>query len=87
MTLERFFLDTAFAQALLNHGDAYHARANTLFQRVQHAEIWTTEAILVEIGNALGGINRTAAVSTLIYATGILKFMLFLLILTFYSVH
>jgi predicted nucleic acid-binding protein len=64
MTNERIFLDTVFVQALLNRRDQYHSRAKALMDRVRGAsDIFVTEAILVEIGNALASINREGAVS------------------------
>ena len=63
MSNERLLLDTAFIKALLNRNDQYHAIAQKLFPRVQAAtEVWITEAVLLEVGNALGAINREAAV-------------------------
>ena len=63
MKRERLFLDTAFIQALLNVRDAYHPKALELFPRVRNAaEIWITEAILTEVGNACSGMNRKDAV-------------------------
>ncbi len=63
MSNERLFLDTAFIQALLNPRDDYHNQAKQLFPRVRAAsEIWITEAIFLEVGNALSGFNRDAAV-------------------------
>ncbi|MBW4694778.1 MAG: PIN domain-containing protein [Lyngbya sp. HA4199-MV5] len=60
---ERLFLDTAFIQALLNPRDDYHSQAKTLFPRIRTAsEVWITEAILVEVGNALSTFNRNGAV-------------------------
>lgn len=59
----RIFLDTVFVQALLNRRDQYHDQAKALLNRVRTAfEIWVTEAVLVEIGNALSSINRRGAV-------------------------
>ncbi|MCY2955306.1 MAG: PIN domain-containing protein [Planctomycetota bacterium] len=59
----RAFIDTAFVQALFNRADQHHARASQLAVRLPDAdELWTTEAVLVEIGNALSGTNRRAAV-------------------------
>ncbi|MCU0568690.1 MAG: hypothetical protein MUF49_19095 [Oculatellaceae cyanobacterium Prado106] len=59
MTQDRLFLDTAFIQALLNSWDDYHNQAKALFPRIQNAsEVWITEAILVEVGNALSRFNR-----------------------------
>ena len=63
MSRERLFLDTAFIQALLNSYDEYHQQAKQLFPRVRSAaEVWLTEAILVEVGNALSRLNRNGAV-------------------------
>jgi uncharacterized protein len=59
----RIFLDTAFVQALLNRNDQYHPIAKSSLSQLRGAtEVWTTEAILVEIGNALSTGNREAAV-------------------------
>lgn len=63
MSRERLFLDTAFIKALLNAFDEYHQQAKQLFPRVRSAaEVWLTEAILVEVGNALSRLNRNGAV-------------------------
>jgi len=66
MAKKRIFLDTVFVQALLNRRDQYHSKARTLLKRVRTAsEIWVTEVVLVEIGNALASINRKGAVDLL----------------------
>jgi len=73
MTQDRFLLDTVFVQALLNRRDQYHAQARALLPRVQNAaEVWITEAVLVEIGNALSALDRAAAVQFIrqCYCTG-----------------
>jgi uncharacterized protein len=63
MTKDRLFLDTAFIQALLNPRDDYHDRAKQLFPCIRNAsEVWITEAIFAEIGNALSAFNRKGAV-------------------------
>jgi uncharacterized protein len=63
MNRDRLFLDTAFIQALLNPRDTYHPQAKILFPRVRNAyEVWITEAILTEVGNALSAYNRNGAV-------------------------
>ena len=63
MNTDRLLLDTVFVQALLNGRDQYHPQARGLLPRVQAAaEVWVTEAVLLEVGNALSGINRLAAV-------------------------
>ena len=62
MTAERLFIDTAYVQALLNKKDNYHNQAQAVYPRLAKVrELWTTEAILVEIGNALSSINRVVA--------------------------
>lgn len=59
MIKERSFLDTAFIQALLNPRDDHHNRAKSLMPRVRNAsEIWVTEAVLVEVENALSSFDR-----------------------------
>jgi len=51
MPSDRLFLDTSFVQARFNRRDRYHERAMSFDHRL-HAcrEIWTTEAVLLEIG-------------------------------------
>ncbi len=62
MSDERLFLDTSFIQALLNRRDQYHERAKQVFPRVKNARsVFLTEAILIEVGNALCRFDRTAA--------------------------
>jgi hypothetical protein len=63
VTSRRVFLDTAFVQALLNRADQFHNQAVLLFQHLGDVtEVWTTEAVLTEIGNALSAIDRAGAV-------------------------
>ncbi len=62
MSRERLFLDTAFVQALFNPRDEYYNLANALFPRFLAAsEVWVTELIFAEIGDALSRLNRNAA--------------------------
>lgn len=64
MNHSRFLLDTAYVLALLNPHDFYHKRAKALLPSVRGAhEVWITEAVLVEIGNALARSNRSTAVA------------------------
>ena len=64
MSVERMLLDTAFIQALLNSRDQYHAQARVFLPRVRAAsEVWVTEAVLTEVGNAFSAFNRMAAVN------------------------
>ncbi len=63
MSDERLFLDTVFIQALLNKRDQYHTQARRFLPRVRAAaDVWVTEAVLLEVGNALGVVNRQGAV-------------------------
>ena len=62
MSGERLLLDTTYVAALHNSRDQFHQIAKSLFARVKAAsQIWITEAILIEIGNALSRTNRSAA--------------------------
>jgi len=64
MSNERLLMDTAFVLALLDRNDQYHSKAKELFPRARNArELWTTEAILIEIGNGSSRVprNRRAA--------------------------
>ncbi|MHC5599556.1 MAG: type II toxin-antitoxin system VapC family toxin [Nostoc sp.] len=64
MNKDRLFLDRVFIQAILNQNDQYHQRALVLLPRVKTArEVWLTEAILMEVGNALSGFNRQRVVN------------------------
>lgn len=57
------FLDTAYVLALLNPNDFHHQQAKNLLPEMKNAsELWITEAILVEIGNALARLDRSAAI-------------------------
>lgn len=59
MNEKRLFLDTVFIQALLNKQDDYHARAVEMLPLVRGArEVHVTEAVLMEVGNALSSFDR-----------------------------
>jgi uncharacterized protein len=59
---DRMFLDTFYVQAILNADDAYHARAVALAPRIEAAaEVIVTEAVLIEVGDALSDRDRSAA--------------------------
>ncbi len=55
------FLDTSFVQAMLNRRDQYHQRAMTMTARLRSDSIWTTEAVITEIANALSCSDRAKA--------------------------
>ena len=64
MKKNRFFLDTAYVLALLNQKDTYHKQAKKMLHSMHSAnEVWLTEAVLIEIANALASSNRPAAVA------------------------
>lgn len=91
----RFFLDTSYVLALLNPRDTHHNKAKELFLKLRTAqEIWTTEAVLIEVGNALASTNRFAAVTFInsCYDTDNVKVVslnkaLFYRAVNFYHVH
>ena len=49
----RIFVDTVFVIALINHRDQYHQQASELADRLEGYPLVTTDAVLLEIGNAL----------------------------------
>ena len=58
----RFLLDTFFVQALLNARDTHHQQASALLPEITSAaEVVVTEAVLIEIGDALSGALRQLA--------------------------
>lgn len=64
----RLFLDTSYVIALLNPKDQYHDSAKALYDYVQYAtEVWTTEAVLVEIGDSLSRSLRLKAAQFIHY--------------------
>ena len=50
---EKIFVDTAFVLALVNERDQYHERAQELADFLDGQELLITDAVLLEIGNAL----------------------------------
>ena len=63
MNGRRMLIDTAFVLSLLNRADEHHVRACAWLPLTRDAaELWITEAILVEVGNACSAFNRPAAV-------------------------
>lgn len=51
--LKPIFVDTGFVIALINEEDTHHAEARILSERYKNMPFITTDAILLEIGNAL----------------------------------
>ena len=64
------FLDASYAIALASPADQNHTRAVTLAQRIQaeHMRLITTQAVVLEIGNALSKLRYRAAAVKLLYA-------------------
>ena len=61
----RIFLDTSFVIALINHNDQDHNQAEALSYRFENSPLVTTDAVLLEIGNALAKDFRVAAIETI----------------------
>lgn len=49
----KIFLDTSYVIALVNERDQYHTQAQILSEQYEMADFLVTEAVLLEIGNAL----------------------------------
>lgn len=59
------FIDTLFVIALINQRDQYHLRASELADRVRGRPLLTTDAVLLEIGNALARSFKREAVEVI----------------------
>jgi predicted nucleic acid-binding protein len=58
----RIFLDSAFLIALINHRDRFHLQARVLGDAYDRVPVLTTDAVLLEVGNALSrGFKHEAA--------------------------
>lgn len=51
--LSRIFVDSGFVTALINQRDQYHQQALELADRLEGHALITTDAVLLEFGNAL----------------------------------
>jgi len=56
------FIDTGYILALVNENDQHHAEALALSERYDGQPVVVTDAVLLEIGNALSRMDRNAAV-------------------------
>ena len=63
----KIFIDTHFVIALINERDSHHQRAVKLSEQYQGWSFVTTDAILLEVGNALGRYFRQSAIETIDY--------------------
>ena len=59
---ESVFVDTGYILALVNENDQNHAEALALSERFDGQPVVVTDAVLLEIGNALSRMDRNAAV-------------------------
>ena len=59
------FLDTGYIIALVNNRDQYHAQASNLADRCDGELFLTTDAVLLEIGNALSRSHKSSAIEIL----------------------
>ena len=63
--LEPLFIDTGYVIGLVNVTDAHHRRAVALADRYEGYPLVTTDAVLLEVGNALSRVARAEAVEIL----------------------
>lgn len=59
---DRIFVDTSFIIALINEKDQYHSQAEVLSYKFENSLLITTDAVLLEVGNALAKDFRKEAV-------------------------
>jgi predicted nucleic acid-binding protein len=64
---EQIFVDTAYVLALVNERDQYHQRAQELADKVEGRELLITDAVLLEIGNALSRGFKSQAIEIITY--------------------
>lgn len=58
---DKIFVDTLFIVALINKKDQYHQKALELAKQFEYSSLVITDAIFLEIGNALSGNYKTEA--------------------------
>lgn len=58
-------MDTFFVVALINQRDAYHAQASRLADELEGQSLVITDAVLLEIGNALARSFKAEAVAVI----------------------
>ncbi|MBD0385943.1 MAG: type II toxin-antitoxin system VapC family toxin [Nostoc sp. C3-bin3] len=60
--INKIFVDTLFVVALINQRDQYHQQASELADSLETQLLITTDAVLLEIGNALARNYKNEAV-------------------------
>lgn len=61
----KIFVDTLFIVALINQRDAYHAKALEIADLYESASLLTTDAVLLEVGNALARNFKSQAIEVI----------------------
>lgn len=64
---KQIFVDTVFVAALVNCRDQYHHQASDLAKKYEHHPLIVTDAVLIEIGNALSRQYRKESVRIIEY--------------------
>jgi len=62
---DRIFVDTSFVIALINEKDQHHDQAKALSYKFENSPLITTDAVLLEIGNALAKDFREEAIEVI----------------------
>lgn len=62
---KRIFVDTSFVLALINERDQYHDQAESLSHKFENSLLLITDAVLLEIGNALAKDFRKEAIAVI----------------------
>ncbi len=62
---DKIFVDTSFVIALINEKDQYHDQAEAISHKFENSLLITTDAVLLEIGNALARGFREEAVKVI----------------------
>lgn len=65
--LNPMFVDTGYAIALINQNDQHHQQALQLSEKYEGYPVITTDAVLLEIGNALSRVARQEAATIINY--------------------
>ncbi len=60
---DRLFIDTLFIVALVNRRDQYHRQALDLADQYDEWPLLTTDAVLLEVGNALARNHKQEAIA------------------------